>query len=541
MKAVLFFLILSFTLAGCANQTTPTGGPQDKIPPVLVSSSPTQNQKNFKGARVELLFNEAIQLREAKEQIIIIPSTVKDVTFTAKKNTVIIEPEEKWKDSTTYSIIFREAVRDLTEANPALNLKLAFSTGPYIDSLRISGSIHDALSENIPENITIAIYESDTFDIFKHSPSYFTKSNKLGKFKIENLKNGSYFIYAFDDKNKNLKVESINEKYGFLSSPINLQSNKDSISIAMISLDARPIKLNSVRGNQQITTVRFNKSLTDYTAQLDKPHPTSNYFGTNQSEIVFYHYAPISKNDSIPVKLSVTDSLNQKFDSLIYLKQSENKYNKEKFTVSYENPTFDFETNSIFIHGKVNKTIKKFTLDSIKINVDTLSTIPLDTNDIEIDSITHTFRILKKIDRKSIPVQVKKIGVEYKKGFIISNEGDSSKQAKADVALLTPEDLGTLLVDVQTKSEHYSIELLNTEGKVVKSFNDKTKYTFKNLIPREYKIRAYIDSNGNGKWDIGNIKERIIPEKTYFYQTPEKKFSFPIRANWELGPLHLKF
>ena len=113
MKEVLISTLLIMTLASCANQTTPTGGPQDKTPPLLLSSSPTHNQKNFKGNKVELVFNEAIQLREAKEQIIITPSPAKEITFTAKKNTVIVEPETKWKDSTTYSILFRESVRDL--------------------------------------------------------------------------------------------------------------------------------------------------------------------------------------------------------------------------------------------------------------------------------------------------------------------------------------------------------------------------------------------------------------------------------------------
>jgi Bacterial Ig-like domain len=541
MRTVLLFTTIIFTLNGCANQTTPTGGPQDKIPPLLVSSLPANNQKNFKGNKVELVFNEAIQLREAKEQIIITPTPGKEITFTAKKNTVTVEPEIEWKDSTTYSIIFRESVRDLTEANPALNLKLAFSTGPYIDSLSISGSVRQALSESIPENITIAIYQSDTFDIFKHSPSYFTKSNKLGKFRIENLKTGSYYVYAFDDKNKNLKVESTNEKYGFIGLPVNLQSNKDSISIVLIALDARPIKLNSARGSRQITTVRFNKGLTKYTAQLNKPHPTSNSYGTNQSEIVFYHYSPIPKNDSIPLQLTASDSLDQKFDSLIYLKESENKYSKDKFTVSIEAPVFDFETNTILIEGKTNKTIKKFIIDSLKITVDTLFTIPVLENEIENDSINHKFRITKKIERKSIPLQVKSLGLNYNKAFLISNEGDSSKQIKADLILSTLDELGILSVEIKTNSENFEVELLTTENKSIASFKNKHKHVFKNLIPREYKIRAYIDSNKNGRWDPGNIYERIEPEKTFFYQTPEKKFSFPIRANWELGPLILEF
>lgn len=534
-------LIIGFIFFGCANQTTPTGGPQDKTPPRLVQSMPTHNEKNFKGNKVELVFNEAIQLREAKEQIIITPSPGKEITFTAKKNTVTVEPETKWKDSTTYSIIFREGIRDLTEANPALNLKLAFSTGAYIDSLSMSGSIREALSEKIPENITVAIYQADTFDIFKHTPSYFTKSNKLGKFKIENLKNGSYYIYAFDDKNKNLKVESTNEKYGFISAPINLQSNKDSLSIALVALDARPIKLNSIRGNKQITTARFNKGLVNYTAKLNKQHPTSISFGENKSEIIFYHHSPVPKNDSIPVELAATDSLNQKFDSLVYLKAAENKYNKDKFNVSITSPLFDFDSNTIIIEGKVNKTIKKFTLDSIQINVDTLFSIPLTQDEIVDDSVNHTFRIQKKIDRKSIPNQIKSLGINYNKSFLISNEGDSSKQVKAELTLYNSEELGILSVEIHTASEHYTVELLSSENKVIASFKNKPKYVFKNLIPREYKLRAYIDTNQNGKWDPGNINLREEPEKTFFYQSPEKKHSFPIRANWELGPLVITF
>ncbi len=541
MNKFLITIIQAFWLLGCANQTTPTGGPQDKIPPQLIRSTPTQNQKNFTGNKIELVFNEAIQLREAKEQIIITPSPGKEITYTAKKNTVIIEPEIKWKDSTTYSILFRESIRDLTEANPAINLKLAFSTGSFIDSLSLSGTISDALSEKIPENITIAIYQSDTFNIFKHSPSYITKANKLGKFRIENLKHGIYYVYAFEDKNKNLKVESTTEKYGFMSAPVNLQSNKDSLSIALFALDARPIKLNSIRGNQQTTTVSFNKALTNYTAQLNKQHPTSNYYGTNQSQIIFYHHSPISKNDSIPVQLSATDSLNQKFDSLIYLKESETKYSKEKFNVSIMEPLFDLETNSIIIEGKASKPIKQFTLDSLKINVDTLFIIPVTQNEIKYDTVNKKFIIAKKIDKKTIPSRIKSLGVKYNKSFLVSNEGDSSKQAKADLILHSTEELGILSVEIKTKSESYVVELLNTENKTIASFKNKSKHIFKNLIPKEYKIRAYIDSNKNGRWDPGNIYKRQEPEKTFFYQTPEKKFSFPIRANWELGPLVLTF
>ena len=533
--------ILILTFSGCANQTTPTGGPRDEKPPLLISSVPAQNQKNFKGKKLQLTFSEDVQLREPKEQILITPTIGKEIIYSAKKNSILIEPENDWKDSTTYSIQFRESVRDLTEGNPALNLKLAFSTGSTIDSLSLSGNVHFALSEKIPEDITVAIYKEDTFDIFKHTPSYFTKINKLGKFRIENLKQGNYYIYAFDDKNKNLKVESTTEKYAFLEKPVFLSTNRDSLALNLINLDTRPIKLNSVRSNAKTTTIRFNKLLSAYTATFQKPQPTTHFFGTNTSEITFYQYVELNAMDSIPVQLHVTDSLNQSLDSVVYLKTSDNKYVPEKFALSIAPPEIDLETSTLSISGKSNKPIRKFILDSLIVKLDTGRTLSISTEDIQNDTINKIFKIYKTLDLKNLKPPVEEIKFKYGKGFIISMEGDSSKTSNATLSIYKPENLGTLSVEIKTTHKDFVVELLSSENKVIRSFKNKSKHLFLNLAPQEYKIRCYADNNQNGQWDPGNFYTHTEPEPTYFYQTPEKKFTFPIRANWELGPLVLTF
>ena len=137
-----------------------------------------------------------------------------------KKNQVILTLDEDLKDNTTYLINFREAVQDITEKNPAQRLKLAFSTGTYIDSLAIEGTIYDPLKNKESKDATVCLYESDTFNIFKHRPTYFTKSDDKGRFKLENLKPGTYFIYTIEDKNKNLVADSKTESYGFLKDSI---------------------------------------------------------------------------------------------------------------------------------------------------------------------------------------------------------------------------------------------------------------------------------------------------------------------------------
>jgi len=259
-----YWLLYALFALACARQTTPTGGPKDSIPPTLVNSIPQQGQVNFKGNSITLTFSEAVILNNPREQLIVTPDLGKDVDAKAKKNQVILTIPEDLQDNTTYSINFREAVQDITEKNPAAMLKLAFSTGTYIDSLIIEGSVSDLLTATETKDATVALCESDTFDIFKHRPKYFTKSDIKGIFKIENLKPGSYFIYAFEDKNKNLVVDSKSEAYGFLSDYITLDKNIDDVKIRLIHLDSRLLKLTSARPYGTYYNIKTTKNLTDF-------------------------------------------------------------------------------------------------------------------------------------------------------------------------------------------------------------------------------------------------------------------------------------
>ena len=79
------------------------------------------------------------------------------------------------------------------------------------------------------------------------------------------------------------------------------------------------------------------------------------------------------------------------------------------------------------------------------------------------------------------------------------------------------------------------------DGKLIKSVQNERQITFKHLPPGECQLRAIIDKNKNGAWDPGNIQNAEEPENVVFYRTVEQKLLFPIRANWELGPLIIKF
>ena len=532
------------TLLACATVTTPTGGPKDEILPELVSSNPTIGQKNFKGRQLELTFSEAIKLKDAKEEILITPTPGKNTTYTVKKNKLIIEPENDWKENTTYSLNFREGVQDLIEGNLVENLRFAFSTGSEIDSLSIEGGISLTFSDKIPEKITVALYQSDTVDIFTQTPTYFTKTNKEGKFSLQNLKGGSYYVYAFDDKNKNLKIESKNEKFGYRAEPIELATNQDSVNISLIAVDARKPLLTSIRHTSVSTLVRLNKDPDSLHINLADRTKAFATFGDKKSELIFYH--TLDDKDSIKINLFLKDSIQQTLDTTFYIKKSETKVAKETFNVKELVDTYDPISKRFTYQLSFNKPISNLNLDSIYIKLDSLNTIKIESADLKIDTLNHTLQLDKKVEPLSSAEvtgksKQKKPFLRFGKGAIISHEMDTSKVMLKEITFLKEEETGSIAIKIITKSKDYIVQLLIKDEIVIREIRNATETTFRYLKPLEYKIRVIIDTNKNGKWDAGNFYKGIEPEKVIFYKSEEGKYTFPIRANWEVGPLGIKF
>jgi uncharacterized protein (DUF2141 family) len=552
-KNLLIGAIIYLISISCARQTTPEGGPKDSAKPELIQATPSHNQKNYKGKNIELIFSEDIKLKDAKEEILITPSIGKETKFVAEGKKVTITPEIQFADTTTYNIMFRESIQDVTESNPTEELYLAFSTGPTIDSLSLSGFITDAKTEMPPEKITVALYQSDTFKIFEHKPLYFTKTDKTGKYKINNLKKGNYFIYAFDDKNKNLKVESTSERYGFKAKPIELKRNRDSMNITIFNLDSRPIKLNSARSNIKTTTLRFNKNVTEYT--IESPNnELMNTFGDNQTEIVLYYNDANPIKDSIKIRVTAKDSLFQKYDSSIYIKQGEAKSIKTTFSLSVDQPLINYETGLVTIKAKSNIPINDFNLDSTFISIDSIRKINIGKESITQDRTTKRFKIETKIDtslfspnqkqntenKTSKNIPKKELQLILGKGFAVSVYSDSSKKQKVELPAKKALATGTLTIEIDSSEPNYIVELLDNSGKVIQKVDNKKNHTFKN-ISGEYKVRTTIDENRNGKWDTGNIINKKEPERIVYYRSPEGKYNIPIRENWEVGPIKIKF
>jgi hypothetical protein len=560
------WLIYGLFVLGCARQTTPTGGPKDTIPPILnkLQSNPIDGQTNFKSQQIELVFNETVILNNPKDQIIITPDIRKEYEITAKKNRVIITLKSELEDTTTYAFNFREAIQDITEKNSPPELKLAFSTGTYIDSLSFSGNVFDPLTSKEAKDLTVAIYQQDTFNIFEHKPVYFSKSNAKGIYTIANLKPGSYRIYAFDDKNKNLLVDSKSELYGFLGDIKKLTTKMKSITIPVIRLDARPLKLTAARPTGTFFNIKTSKNLRTY--QITSPETKDIYssFGEDNGNIRIYN--TLVDKDSIPIHLVAQDSINNTIDTTLYLKFSDRVVRPESFKTTPS--TFQVSAHKGTLSGKLQftKPILQINYDSIFYRVDSLTVIPIQPRDLTIDSIHNTINIKKTFDKTLLskkkqtapqPAAEDRLATKQKvlrpltknvpnqlyiaPATFISIERDSSARVAQTIEPSTLETTGVIHVQIQTNEPNYIIQLLTKDNSILQQKVNTASASFEDLPPADYQLRLVIDHDHNQNWTPGNYLKNQEPEPVVFYRNEKGALPINLKANWELGPLLIKF
>jgi hypothetical protein len=142
-SAVALFILL---ITGCAQPGVPSGGPVDKSPPEVVKSIPINESVNFTGSSVQVTFDEYVLLNDINNQLIISPPLTQKPEISLKKKTLKIEFTEALLENTTYSVNFGEGVKDYNAGNILRNYIMAFSTGPELDSLAVSGKITDAFT-----------------------------------------------------------------------------------------------------------------------------------------------------------------------------------------------------------------------------------------------------------------------------------------------------------------------------------------------------------------------------------------------------------
>ena len=228
-------IILVISIFSCAKRASPTGGPKDSIPPVLINASPKLNTTYFNKTGFTLTFDEYISLKDISKQLIISPPLNSDqykvLPASGASKKISLELKDSLLENTTYTFNFGNSIVDYNESNPISFFTYTLSTGANIDSLYIRGNIIDAFEKDTQTFISLQLYPVDSVYndsvIYNKKPLYVTSTLDSTIYEFKNLREGKYNLIALQDVSGNYFFDQSIDKIGYLNRLIELP--KDSI------------------------------------------------------------------------------------------------------------------------------------------------------------------------------------------------------------------------------------------------------------------------------------------------------------------------
>ena len=124
---------------------------------------------------------------------------------------------------------------------------------------------------------------------------------------------------------------------------------------------------------------------------------------------------------------------------------------------------------------------------------------------------------------------------------VIGIYNEWNKGLKHEFTIKKEEEYSALYFNVSGETENVIVELLSSSDAPIatsKVVNGTAEFRY--LKPGTYFARAFIDKNGNGEYDTGNVGDKLQPEEVYYY--PKKlnlKKNWDVEQSWNLFELPL--
>lgn len=187
-------------LWGCASIGNPSGGPRDEDPPRFVRANPSPGSVNVDPSNINIDFNELVNVKEAFQKVVLSPPTKNTPRVSTRGRRVVVNITDTLLPNTTYTIDFGDAIEDNNEGNKLPGFAYTFSTGPTLDSLRISGMVLGAEDMEPQQGIFVGAYISKEDSAFTRLPlERLARTDDYGRFIIRGLQDTTYRLFALKD------------------------------------------------------------------------------------------------------------------------------------------------------------------------------------------------------------------------------------------------------------------------------------------------------------------------------------------------------
>ena len=529
MRLALNFIVVTglilFTVQ-CAKRASPTGGPKDSIPPVLINASPKLNTTFFDKDEFNLIFNEYITLKDINKQLIISPplnSTqykVYPVTGASKK--VTLKLLDSLLKNTTYTFNFGESIVDFNESNPSSYLTYTLSTGATIDSLYIRGNITDAFENETERFISLQLYPVDSIFtdsvIYSQKPLYVTSTLDTTIYRFQNLRAGKYSIIAMEDKAGNYFFDQNMDKIGFNEKLIELP--KDSVINLRLFKEKRNFfwdKPYFVNDHHILLAYYGDREKESFKMVSDVPDNFEFLVTQSRETDTLNYWFKGAELDSLQFEFNIKDSLQIK-------------------TVQFKNPISDSLIIDKLTKGSLRLQDKyeiKSNLPIIKVNSEQLFVTNVDT--IQIPA---SLKIQENYDRITVDFEIipnDRYEITLLPNALIDFWGNTNDTLVYRASTKKIEDYGNIFLRVMHESSHSCIIELLKNDKVVRRYDSPVEgnyYKFELIDPGKYIVRLIEDVNENKQWDTGNYIQKIQPEKVIYYWK-----EIDLRANWDMNEI----
>ena len=590
IEGVLFLLLF---FSSCANRGIgPQGGPKDTIPPRMVKEQPLNQSVNFHGKKIEITFNEYLQLDNIQQNLLVSPPQQVSPIVKAVGKKVTVEMQEDLIDSTTYTLDFGNAICDYTEKNPMRGYVFAFSTGDRIDSMEVYGRVANAEDLNPVSGLMVGLQANLHDSAFSTLPfTRVARSDSLGEFGIQNLRNGIYRLYALQDQSRDFLYQP-GEGLAFSDSLVipeyeteivfdtiwkNIADTIDSLS-SVRQIDTILTIQNTYVGPADLMLWFFKEDKQRHYFQRvyrDEPHIIKLQFSAPQDSLPLLRALPPSAMDSTRADSLWTDpwaytllQANPTRDTLVYwltdslairqdsiflemtYQKSDSLYNlvpaTDTVSAIYRAPRMTQKAKEAQEKKARERKLDLKSNAKDKFEVyDTLSVVsafPIDsicTDSIRLYEKQDTLLIdkpftLRQKDVMSFQIiaplqQGKQYELHLDSAAVRDIYGVASDKKKFTLRLKTAEDYSTLLIRLPNYDPRIRLQLLSEKDQPVRELPAREEGTkFEYLTPKTYYLRLYFDLNGDGRWTTGDWITKRQPEPVYYF--PAK---LTLRANWD--------
>ena len=559
LRKTVYIIVATLLLASCANRGIgPQGGPKDSIPPVPLRYDPEPGTLEFKGKRIEVTFNEYLQLNDVSSNLLMSPpqQTPPDVKVWGKK--LLVQFQDTLRDSTTYTLDFGDAVCDYHEKVPLHGFSFYFSTGSEIDTLETTGYVYDAATLNPVKGVLVGIHSSMEDSAFVSQPFLrIAKTDSAGFFRIANIHPGTYRLYAVEDMSKDYRL-TIGEALAFQEEPITVNGER----LAVNGEDSVSSDSIAVNGAQLLLFKEFKPKVYLQRTMRDEQHRIQISFSASPDSLIQLHpltdslsyHMQVSKNRDT-ITLWLLDSLSIKQDSLFF----EARYRRSDSVFNLE-----WNTDTLRAIWRAPKMTAKMREAQERRNRN--RRLDLKTNARKGFEIYDTLRLscstpLARIEKDSMHIVEKNENGEQSMPFelapydtlpmellfLATYKPGANYELRIDSGALhdvydvthiagsypfemkSESDYSTLRVKLNPFVPNARIQVLDKQDKVLRELPAVPEGAlFEYLPPETYYIRLYIDENGDGKWTTGNWPEHRQPEPIYYF--PE---SIQTKSNWD--------